>query len=417
MKSIICEMCGSNDLIKQDGVYVCQHCGTKYSIEEAKKLMVEVQGAVNVANIGNIENYIVMAKSASDAGNNAEAEQYCNKAIEINTQSYEAWLIKGKAAGWQSTVAKIRFSEAINCFNNAIKYAPEDKIDEVKREAVNEVRALLKALNNLTCSNYIDYPSADNADSIINSLISVKGSIDEFEKNVSDDFTADDLSLALDINSAVTTAYANTILREYRGDDNHPDKFDFEQFESRAIAANKLLSTSLIFAESDTQAQITINKNRLFILEELVKAASWTKEYTDSGSYWRIEYTLNDTAKQKIVDMIMDIHNKIKELDPSYIVPDRNSIKTKQGCYVATAVYGSYNCPEVWTLRRYRDYYLDSTWHGRLFIKLYYALSPKIVKVFGKSKWFNEIFKTILDKWVRKLNSIGLKNTPYDDKY
>ena len=25
-------------------------------------------------------------------------------------------------------------------------------------------------------------------------------------------------------------------------------------------------------------------------------------------------------------------------------------------CYVATAVYGSYDCPEVWTLRRFRDY-------------------------------------------------------------
>ena len=25
------------------------------------------------------------------------------------------------------------------------------------------------------------------------------------------------------------------------------------------------------------------------------------------------------------------------------------------GCYVATAVYGSYDCPQVWTLRRYRD--------------------------------------------------------------
>ena len=26
------------------------------------------------------------------------------------------------------------------------------------------------------------------------------------------------------------------------------------------------------------------------------------------------------------------------------------------GCYVATAVYGSYDCPEVWVLRRYRDF-------------------------------------------------------------
>ena len=41
MKAIVCEMCNSKDLIKQDGVFVCQHCGTKYSVEEARKLMVE----------------------------------------------------------------------------------------------------------------------------------------------------------------------------------------------------------------------------------------------------------------------------------------------------------------------------------------------------------------------------------------
>ena len=27
----------------------------------------------------------------------------------------------------------------------------------------------------------------------------------------------------------------------------------------------------------------------------------------------------------------------------------------KQGCYIATCVYGSYDCPQVWILRRYRD--------------------------------------------------------------
>ena len=42
MKQLICEMCGGNDLIKQDGVFVCQNCGTKYTVEEAKKMMKEV---------------------------------------------------------------------------------------------------------------------------------------------------------------------------------------------------------------------------------------------------------------------------------------------------------------------------------------------------------------------------------------
>ena len=41
MKQLICEMCGSTDLLKQDGVFVCQSCGTKYSVEEAKKMMIE----------------------------------------------------------------------------------------------------------------------------------------------------------------------------------------------------------------------------------------------------------------------------------------------------------------------------------------------------------------------------------------
>ncbi|MDR0918559.1 MAG: hypothetical protein LBM93_04840 [Oscillospiraceae bacterium] len=31
-------------------------------------------------------------------------------------------------------------------------------------------------------------------------------------------------------------------------------------------------------------------------------------------------------------------------------------------CYIATAVYGSYDCPEVWTLRRFRDYILAPKW-------------------------------------------------------
>ena len=39
MKQLTCEMCGSTDIIKQDGVFVCQTCGCKYSVEEAKKMM------------------------------------------------------------------------------------------------------------------------------------------------------------------------------------------------------------------------------------------------------------------------------------------------------------------------------------------------------------------------------------------
>lgn len=34
MKQLTCEMCGGTDLMKQDGAFVCQNCGMKYSLEE-----------------------------------------------------------------------------------------------------------------------------------------------------------------------------------------------------------------------------------------------------------------------------------------------------------------------------------------------------------------------------------------------
>lgn len=56
-------MCGNTDLLKNDGVFICQSCGTKYSVEEAKKMMVE--GTVQV-------------------------EDYTNRIIEIDTKHASA---------------------------------------------------------------------------------------------------------------------------------------------------------------------------------------------------------------------------------------------------------------------------------------------------------------------------------------
>lgn len=88
----------------------------------------------------------------------------------------------------------------------------------------------------------------------------------------------------------------------------------------------------------------------------------------------------------------------------------------KKGCYVATCVYGSYDCPQVWALRRYRDDTLATTWYGRAFIHAYYAVSPTIVKWFGNTQWFKQIWKNKLDKMVSNLRSNGVEDTPYQDK-
>jgi hypothetical protein len=53
-------------------------------------------------------------------------------------------------------------------------------------------------------------------------------------------------------------------------------------------------------------------------------------------------------------------------------------LKGGGGCFIATAVYGSEVAPEVIVLRRFRDEALLPTLSGRIFIKIYYAISPSI---------------------------------------
>lgn len=95
---------------------------------------------------------------------------------------------------------------------------------------------------------------------------------------------------------------------------------------------------------------------------------------------------------------------------------NRDSKGSSGGCYIATAVYGSYDCPEVWTLRRFRDNFLSSNWYGRTFIKIYYKVSPLLVRRFGKTKWFNSIWRGFLDRFVNKLQADGYTNSFYIDK-
>ena len=115
---------------------------------------------------------------------------------------------------------------------------------------------------------------------------------------------------------------------------------------------------------------------------------------------------------------------KSKPINTSYYVKANKSAKKieeqeniNNGCYIATCVYGSYDCPEVWTLRRFRDNTLDVIWFGRLFIQCYYTISPIVVKIFGKKHWFRVFWKKILDVLVFELNKYGVECTEYKDKY
>ena len=71
MAAITCELCGSNDVVKQGEFFVCQHCGTKYSLEEAKKLI----GTVQIDNSNFVEKYLQNARRAKEKEDWEETEK------------------------------------------------------------------------------------------------------------------------------------------------------------------------------------------------------------------------------------------------------------------------------------------------------------------------------------------------------
>lgn len=79
MKELMCEMCGSNNIIKQDGLYVCQSCNTKYSPEDAKKMMVD--GVVQIDHSNELENLYEIARRAKDSNNAENAINYYDQIL------------------------------------------------------------------------------------------------------------------------------------------------------------------------------------------------------------------------------------------------------------------------------------------------------------------------------------------------
>lgn len=71
--------------------------------------------------------------------------------------------------------------------------------------------------------------------------------------------------------------------------------------------------------------------------------------------------------------------------------------KKKDGCFVATLVYGSYDNEEVLLLREYRDTHLKGHLFGRAFISTYYFLSPTLVKFLKNKPFVNSYIKNFLD--------------------
>lgn len=365
MKPLTCEMCGSTNLLKQDGVFVCQSCGTKYSVEEAKKMMVEgtvaIEGTVKVDKSDETANLLKLAEAALESVNGEEAYAYANRVLEANPDNAQAWFVKMKAVGLTAILKDLKVLDVIKAGNKAI---------ELDKDLANDVYEyyLTKMLNDLKfCMGQLQ--NTDTIKRLYEANIRVNA------------YKASENTLAADTICGLILGQIDLVVK------------------LRKMVPNNVVSS---------------NPRLAHLVGEVAKQwVYYTKAVNDRFNVYSLN--VNDETVVKYRVILADIKQGLPEgNDP--IGEEEISNPSKGPCYVATAVYGSYDCPEVWTLRRFRDYTLAETWYGRAFISTYYSISPTLVNWFGKTEWFKRMWQTPLDKLVIRLQNNGFENTPYNDR-
>ena len=147
MKRLTCEMCGSTELIKQEGVFVCQVCGCKYSVEEAKRMMVEgtveVQGTVQIDNSAFVKKYLDNARRAKEKEDWEETEKYYNMVEQNDPNNIEAIFYsaygKAKSSLVDSDIYKRQavFKVLKNCISVIDDHYQPERIEENKNAIEN----------------------------------------------------------------------------------------------------------------------------------------------------------------------------------------------------------------------------------------------------------------------------------------
>lgn len=185
MKVIQCEMCGSHDLIKKDGVFVCENCGTKYTLEEAKKLMIDGVVSVSIDTSKKEQDLLKIIKTAYDAGNYQEIYDSATKLVEMNPNLWRGWFYKGIGAGYLSEKEVERFDESLTYFQQAIDSCSEEEYEVEKDYIRDEMLKMIEWLFNTHCFNYQatrnEKDSYDMEAFLISSFVCINAIVEQFD--------------------------------------------------------------------------------------------------------------------------------------------------------------------------------------------------------------------------------------------
>ncbi|WP_026512021.1 TFIIB-type zinc finger domain-containing protein [Butyrivibrio sp. LC3010] len=128
MKVLVCKACGGNDFVREDGFYVCRHCGCKYTSHEVNQAVVEpLLGLV----LRIIAKYINGYDSDGNYRGISEAEyvegnKYMDQIEAVDPGNWKMWFYKGILEEIRyPTLYQQDVVSSFYCFENSIQFADD----------------------------------------------------------------------------------------------------------------------------------------------------------------------------------------------------------------------------------------------------------------------------------------------------
>lgn len=178
MKKMICEICGGKEFIKENGVFVCQSCEMKYTLEDVKKIM-ENEGSFSEEETAEVikdsskklDNLYEIARRARREDNAVNAAEYYQKILYEDPSSWEANYFTLYYQAMQCKVGEIGLAATNmkNCQKEVILIIKNNLNEEEQIKVLKEV-----ASRNATISDMLATSALNSLNELGHSAVSFK---------------------------------------------------------------------------------------------------------------------------------------------------------------------------------------------------------------------------------------------------
>jgi tetratricopeptide (TPR) repeat protein len=347
----------------------CQYCDSLVIFQQAEARLNEVKNS-------KIGGNLMLAETYFESGEYQKALSFCDKAIEQDGMSSEAWfgrgrsLLKDRSKKYIGDRAPcIDTTGTLSSLEAAIRFASNSQL-MAKRAA----KVIAEAVSEGLCTEKAVYPEHK-----YNGLVGVVYRTADYNALLGWAIDRDGQSEFVVRTGAEFYSRATPHANAHRV--LHPPEGEFKEASEKFFAsvnqnADRFLKAlRQINPEAARQCDATLRKSQSAASSQLKESI----EQKESGEGLRRQ---NE-----------EFEKRLRRQNEAF---DKRRSGKQEGCFVATACYEDYDHPVVMELRRFRDECLDASMAGQAFVRWYYQWSPTFARLVARSRILKVLARVLI---------------------